>query len=121
MEQEKKTVEKSGIGTVKIADEVVTLIVAYAALDVDGVAYIAGNVDRAILSKGGVRKLGKNVKVDVSKNGVKAELAIILEYGYNIPATSSKVQKRIKTAVETMTGLKVLDVDIRIAGINIPE
>ena len=38
MEQEKKTVEKSGIGTVKIADEVVTLIVAYAALDVDGVA-----------------------------------------------------------------------------------
>ena len=95
MEQEKKTVEKSGIGTVKIADEVVTLIVAYAALDVDGVAYIAGNVDRAILSKGGVRKL--------------------------IPATSSKVQKRIKTAVETMTGLKVLDVDIRIAGINIPE
>ena len=120
MEQEKKTVEKSGIGTVKIADEVVTLIVAYAALDVDGVAYIAGNVDRAILSKG-VRKLGKNVKVEVSKNGVKAELAIILEYGYNIPATSSKVQKRIKTAVETMTGLKVLDVDIRIAGINIPE
>ena len=77
MEQEKKTVEKSGIGTVKIADEVVTLIVAYAALDVDGVAYIAGNVDRAILSKGGVRKLGKNVKVEVSKNGVKAELAII--------------------------------------------
>lgn len=121
MEQEKKTVEKSGIGTVKIADEVVTLIVAYAALDVDGVAYIAGNVDRGILSKGGVRKLGKNVKVEVSKNGVKAELAIILEYGYNIPATSSKVQKRIKTAVETMTGLKVLDVDIRIAGINIPE
>ena len=119
MEQEKKTVEKSGIGTVKIADEVVTLIVAYAALDVDGVAYIAGNVDRAILSKGGVRKLGKNVKVEVSKNGVKAELAIILEYGYNIPATSSKVQN--KTAVETMTGLKVLDVDIRIAGINIPE
>ena len=84
MEQEKnikKEAEAAGIGTVKIADDVVTLIVAYAALDVDGVAYIAGNVDRAGLSKGGIRRLGRNVKCEVSKDGVKAEISIIISTG----------------------------------------
>ena len=120
MEQEKnvkKEAEAAGIGTIKIADDVVTLIVAYAALDVDGVAYIAGNVDRAALSKGGIRKLGRNVRCEVSKDGVKAEISLIINYGSSIPQTSSKVQKRIKTAVETMTGLSVQDVNIRISGI----
>lgn len=124
MEQEKnikKEAEAAGIGTVKIADDVVTLIVAYAALDVDGVAYISGNVDRAALSKGGIRKLGRNVRCEVSKDGVKAEISIIISYGSNIPETSSKVQKRIKAAVESMTGLSVLDVNIRISGIAMPE
>jgi uncharacterized alkaline shock family protein YloU len=124
MEQEKnikKEAETAGIGTVKIADDVVTLIVAYAALDVDGVAYIAGNVDRAGLSNGGIRRLGRNVKCEVSKDGVKAEISIIISYGSNIPETSSKVQKRIKSAVESMTGLSVLDVNIRISGIAMAE
>ena len=124
MEQEKnvkKEAEAAGIGTIKIADDVVTLIVAYAALDVDGVAYIAGNVDRAALSKGGIRKLGRNVRCEVSKDGVKADIALIIGYGCSIPQTSSKGQKRIKSAVESMTGLSVLDVNIRISGIAMAE
>ncbi|MEE1039362.1 MAG: Asp23/Gls24 family envelope stress response protein [Lachnospiraceae bacterium] len=44
-----------------------------------------------------------------------------MEYGYNIPATSSRVQKRVKNAIEEMTGLAVIDVDIHISGISIPE
>ncbi len=121
MAQDKKTDEakmQTPIGVVKIADDVVTLIVAYAVLDVDGVASIAGGVTRESLSKGGIRKLGKNVKVDVSKEGVRAEVALIMEYGFNIPETSTKVQKRIRTAVETMTGLTVLDAGIRVVGIS---
>lgn len=39
-------------------------------------------------------------------------------YGYNIPATSQKVQERVKNAIENMTGLTVTDVNIRIAGVN---
>lgn len=121
MAQEKKNEEirqQTPVGVVKIADDVVTLIVAYAVLDVDGVSCIAGGVTRDSLSKGGIRKLGKNVRVDVSKEGVRAEVSLIMEYGFNIPETSSKVQKRIKTAVETMTGLTVLDAGIRVVGIS---
>ena len=54
----------------------------------------------------------------VSNHQVRAELAVLMEYGYNIPATSQKVQERVKNAIENMTGLTVTDVNIRIAGVN---
>lgn len=121
---EKNTNERRSdaeIGTVRIADDVVAMIAAFAALEVDGVSAMAGGADMEAVSKGGMKRLGKSVKVEVNKDGVKADIAIIMEYGYNIPATSSKVQNRIKTAVENMTGLSVLDVNIRIAGIAMSE
>lgn len=121
---EKNTNERysdAEIGTVKIADDVVAMIAAFAALEVDGVSAIAGGADMEAVSKGGMKRLGKSVKVEVSKDGVKADIAIIMDYGYNIPATSSKVQNRIKTAIENMTGLAVQDVNIRIAGIAMNE
>ena len=58
------------------------------------------------------------MKVEVLNKVVKVDLALIMEYGYNIPATSQKVQERVKSAIENMTGLEVSDVNIRIAGVN---
>lgn len=122
MAQEKNTGERyadaADIGTVKIADDVVALIAAFAAMEVDGVASMAGGIDMSSVSNGGMRKLGKTVKVDVSKEGVKADIMIDLVYGYSIPETCSKVQNRVKTAIENMTGLEVKDVNVRVAGIS---
>ena len=122
MAQEKNTADKysdaANIGTVQIADDVVALIAAFAAMEVEGVAGMPGGVDIETVSKGGMKKLGKAVKVEVSEKGVKADLAIELVYGYNIPETCSKVQNRVKTAIENMTGLEVKDVNIRVAGIR---
>ncbi len=121
MAQEKKVNTVADIGTVRIADDVVAMIAAFAALDVEGVASLPGDVTRQMISKGGMKKIGKSVRVDVTKEGVKAELSIIVDYGYNIPTTSSRVQKRVKSAIEEMTGLAVIDVDIHISGISIPD
>lgn len=124
MAQEKNTVneqESSKIGTVKIADDVVAMIAAFAAMEVDGVASMAGGVDTEALSKGGMKKLGRSVRVEVSKDGVRADLSVVMKYGYNLPETSSKVQARVGTAIENMTGLAVLDVNIHIVGIEIQE
>lgn len=121
MAQENKTVTVADIGTVRIADDVVAMIAAFAALDVEGVACIPGEVTREMISSGGIKKIAKSVKVDVTREGVKADLSIIVEYGYNIPTTSSRVQKRVKNAIEEMTGLAVIDVDIHISGISIPD
>ena len=111
--------EEEKAGTVKIADDVVAMIAALAATEVDGVAAMAGNLTSEILSRVGVKGLSKGARVEVSGKKVKAELAITIEYGYNIPATCQRVQAKVKTAIENMTGLEVLDVNIRIAGINV--
>ena len=110
--------EDETFGTVKIADDVVAMIAALAATEVDGVAAMNGNVAKELLSKVGVRGLAKGVKVDISNQKVKVELAVVVEYGFNIPATCQSVQNKVKNAIENMTGLEVTDVNIRIADIN---
>ncbi|MDE7427784.1 MAG: Asp23/Gls24 family envelope stress response protein [Lachnospiraceae bacterium] len=111
--------EEEKAGTVKIADDVVAMIAALAATEVDGVAAMSGNLTNELLSKVGVKGLSRGARVEVSGKKVKAELAITIEYGYNIPVTCQRVQAKVKSAIENMTGLEVLDVNIRIAGINV--
>ena len=124
MEQETaKNINLSGedgtCGTVKSADDVVAMIAALAATEVDGVAAMNGNVANELLSRVGVKGLAKGVKVDILNKKVKVDLAITIEYGYNIPATCQSVQVKVKNAIENMTGLEVADVNIRISGINV--
>ena len=110
--------EEETFGTVKIADDVVAMIAALAATEVDGVAAMNGNVAKELLSKVGVKGLARGVKVEITSQKVKVTLAVIMEYGFNIPATCQSVQNKVKNAIENMTGLEVTDVNIRIAGIN---
>lgn len=110
--------EGGNIGSVKIADDVVAMIAGLAATEVEGVSSMIGNITNELMSKAGMKNLAKGVKVEVSKENVKVDLAVTLEYGYNIPATSAKVQDKVKTAIENMTGLHVEAVNIRIAGVN---
>ena len=106
-------------GTVKIANDVVAMIASLAATEVDGVSAMAGNITNELMGKVGMKKLTKGVKVDILDKTVSADLAVTLEYGYNIPATCNKVQE--KSAIETMTGLEVADVNIRIVGIEMAD
>ena len=110
--------EDENLGSVQIADEVVAMIASLAATEVDGVSAMGGTITNELMSKVGVKNLTKGVKVEVIGSSVKVELVVLLEYGYNIPATSQKVQERVKNAIENMTGLIVTDVNIRIAGVN---
>ncbi len=109
------------IGTVRIADEVVSAIVAYAAKEVDGVAGLAGNAGDGILKKAGMKRPATGVHVELENGNVRADLSLTMYYGYNIPATCSTVQARVAQAVENMTGLHVSDVNVRIAGIYMSE
>ena len=125
MAQEKNMAERyseaADIGTVKIADDVIALISAFAAMEVEGVSGMAGDISMEAVSKGGMKKLGKTVKVDVTKEGVEVDMAIDLVYGYSIPETCSKVQNRVSSAIENMTGLKAKDVNVRVAGITMND
>lgn len=108
-------------GEVKIADEVVAIIAGLAATEVEGVASMAGNATRELVSKLGVKSLSKGVKVDVLEGVVTVSVALNLKYGCNIKTITGKVQEKVKAAIENMTGLEVADVNIRVAGVEIPE
>ena len=113
--------ENEEIGSVKIADDVVAMIAALAATEVEGVAALSGNMTNEFLSRVGVRNAAKGTRVEVIQKKVKVDLAITIEYGFNIPATCQKVQAKAKAAIENMTGLNVVDVNIRIAGIHMQQ
>ena len=106
---------------VKIADEVVAIIAGLAAMEVEGVASMAGNATRELIGKLGMKSLSKGVKVDVLEGIVTVSLALNLKYGYSIKDVTGKVQDKVKTAIENMTGLDVADVNIRVAGVQMPE
>ena len=116
-----KLYEKEMMGEVRIADELVAIIAGLAATEVDGVDSMAGNITNELVGKLGMKNLSKGVKVDVTEEHVSVDLSLNIKYGYNIPDVSERVQDRVKSAIENMTGLTVLDVNIRIAGVNINE
>ncbi len=113
--------ENDKAGEVQIADEVVAIIAGLAATEVEGVSAMAGNITNELVGKLGMKNLSKGVKVEVLENTVSVELALHMKYGYNIPAVSTKVQEKVKAAIENMTGLMVSDVNIRIAGVDIEK
>ena len=111
----------ASLGEVKIADEVVAIIAALAATEVDGVASMAGNITNELISRLGMKNLSKGVKVDVLEGVVTVSLALNLKYNYSVMDVSAKVQERVKNAVENMTGLEVADVNIRVAGVEMEK
>lgn len=111
--------ESKDIGEVRVADEVVAIIAGLAATEVDGVESMAGNITNELVSKLGMKNLSKGVKVHVGEQDVVINLALNIKYGCEIPKVSSAVQDKVKTAIETMTGLNVSEVNIKIAGVNI--
>ena len=110
--------DEENVGVVQIADDVVAMIASLATTEVEGVCAMAGNITNELMSKVGMKKLTKGVRVEVLENNVTVDLAVTMEYGYNIPATCQQVQTKVKTAIENMTGLNCTDVNIRIAGIR---
>mgnify|MGYP000234843291 FL=1 len=116
-----KVYEKDKIGEVQIADEVVAIIAGLAATEVDGVDSMAGNITNELVGKLGMKNLSKGVKVEVTEEHVSVNMALKLKYGYRMPDGCEKVQEKVKNAIENMTGLTVLDVNIKIAGVSLEE
>ena len=113
--------EKDRIGEVKIADEVVAIIAGLAATEVDGVSRLAGSLSNELASRLGKKNPAKGVKVELLPGEVKVDLAIDVLYEYSIPTVTTQVQDKVKQAIETMTGLNVTKVNIRVAGVRMAD
>ena len=111
-------IKSDQVGDVRVADEVVAIIAGLATTEVEGVSSMAGNITNEIVSKLGMKNLSKGILVEVMENEVKVDVAINISYGYSIPEVSSKVQDKVKTSIENMTGLNVAVVNVRIASVD---
>ena len=113
MAEDRKTfkIKDGHLGEVKIADEVVAIIAGL-------VSSMAGNITNELVSKLGMKNLSKGVRVEVLSGIVNVDVALNIAYGYSIPEVSAKVQERVKSAIENMTGLEVSIVNVRIATVD---
>ncbi len=111
-------IKEDKLGEVKIADEVVAIIAGLASTEVEGVSSMAGNITNELVSKLGMKNLSKGIRVDVSDGVVRVDVALNIAYGYAIPDVSAKVQEKVRSAIENMTGLDVSGVNVRIASVD---
>ncbi|MBQ9300695.1 MAG: Asp23/Gls24 family envelope stress response protein [Clostridia bacterium] len=104
-------------GTIKYANEVIAIIAGVAASEVDGIAGMctSGGISDII---GRNRNITRGVKVEIGGEEASVELYIVVEYGSPIQKVASEVQENVRKAIETMTGLHVVNVDVHVQGVS---
>lgn len=119
MVNEDMTLSEQSHGTIKIADEVVSIIAGLATIEVPGIAGMSGGFVGGIAEILGKRNLSKGVKVAVGETETAIDLYIISDYGVSIPEVAKQAQVNVKNAIENMTGLDVVQVNIHVQGVKL--
>lgn len=117
MDQTLEKTNEEEVGAVRIADDVVAVIAGIAATEVEGVVGMSGGIVGDISEILGKKNLSKGVRVEVGEREAAADLFIVVEYGVRIPEIAQRVQENVKKAIESMTGLSVVEVNIHIQGV----
>ena len=122
MENEQNAVKKeTGLGTIRVADEVVSIIAGLATTEVEGIAGMSGGLAGGIAEILGRKNFSKGVKVEVGEKEAAVDLYIIVKYGIRIPEVALAAQENVKRAIEAMTGLTVVEVNVHVQGVGFPE
>jgi len=106
------------LGAVKIEHEVFSAIAATAAGKVSGVSRIIPGLVGGIAELFGRHASQHSVKIRVKEGGIAFELAIEVAYNSDIPQVCWEVQKAVKSAIEAMTGMRVVKVDVEVHGLK---
>ncbi|MDY6325282.1 MAG: Asp23/Gls24 family envelope stress response protein [Catonella sp.] len=110
--------EKESIGEVYVADEVVSAVAAYAAMETEGVADLTSYSKWADSLNINPRLYPRGVKINIQGSDVAVALTVRVKYGYSIPKVTKAVQERVVNSIQNMIGLHVTQVNIRVAGVN---
>ena len=113
--------EEDQLGTISFADDVIAIIAGLSATEVSGVAGMSGGFSDGIAQILGRKNLTKGVKVEVGTQEVAIDLFCILDYGVRIPEVTMNMQENVKKSVETMTGLRVIEVNVHVLGVRLEK
>jgi len=103
-------------GQIKIANEVLAIVAGTAALEVEGV--VANHSIYDAYGRFARRNFSRGVKITANEDATIVDLAVIVKFGHQIPKVSEEVQKRVKTALETMVGMAIKEVNVNIVGVH---
>lgn len=109
---------RTEMGSIQIAPEVIEIIAGLATLEVAGVAGMSGGIAGGIAELLGRKNLSKGVKVEVGQREAAVDVSIIIEYGYRIPEVANEIQRNVKNAIDSMTGLHVVEVNVHIHDVH---
>lgn len=109
------------MGSIKISEEVIAIVSGIAASEIEGVAGMSNSFTGGIAELLGKKSLAKGVKVELGETTTSIGISLMVEYGCRIPDVAWEVQEKVKRAVESMTGLEVLEVNIYVDGLVIPK
>jgi uncharacterized alkaline shock family protein YloU len=112
---------RTDLGTIKITNEVVAIIAGLAATEIEGVAGMSGGIAGGIAELLGRKNLSKGVKVEVGEKEAAVDLYIVVNFGVRIPDVAIRVQENVKRAIESMTGLRVVEVNVHVQGVVFPQ
>jgi len=101
----------------KISDDVIITIAATALSEIEGLASVPGKIASGILGRKGA---SKGIKVETNDQEVVIDVAVVLNYGINIPEVAANIQAKIREAVEETTGKYVRAVNVTVQGMRSP-
>ncbi|WP_328907663.1 Asp23/Gls24 family envelope stress response protein [Streptomyces sp. NBC_00234] len=111
-------------GTTVIADNVVSTIAGIAVRDTEGIKAVGGGASRALgavkqrVSRSG--DLGRGVRVEVGEKQTAIDVDVVVEYGFPITEAAKNIRIHVTDAIETMTGLEVVEINIKVLDVYVP-
>src|SRR5690554_6342218 len=108
-------------GSIKISDDVVATIAGLAALDTPGIAAMSGGISEGLAKRLSGRNVQKGVSVEVGQVEAAIDLRVIVNYGSIIHEVCRDLQVNVKDAVINMTGLAVVEVNVKVEGVLFHE
>ncbi len=105
------------MGTIKIADDVVAKVAGMAALETPGIAAMSGGLSEGFAKRLSGKNVQKGVTVEVGQLEAAIDLRIIVLYETPIHEVCRMLQQNVREAVETLTGLKVVEVNVKVEGV----
>ncbi|MCR4425165.1 MAG: Asp23/Gls24 family envelope stress response protein [Firmicutes bacterium] len=110
----------TALGQIIIADDVIAAIAGMAATECYGLVGMAGrSIQDGIAELLGRENIARGVEVAVDGDEVKVDLYIIVEYGTRITEVANNVMDKVKYVLESMTGLRVSEVNITVQGVRV--
>ena len=109
------------LGNIHISEDVLAVIAAAAALEVEGVGTLAANLGTDIAELLGKKNLAKGVRIQMEDDAVTVDISVMVKYGYTIPDVAKAVQEAVRNSVEAMSSLAVASVNVNVGGITLND